>query len=163
MKFLQSGEGGGDQQSTQSGCDKTRWYSYLPSDGELQGHLNGQIIEGRHKYRSHLYALDSCRPDSREPQWELEQWKIISSPLVSAEWRKHLRSHPDTEFAAYIIRGISQGFRLGFQRKKAHIISAKANMPVQNPEVVSEYIQREVSLGRGVHPPSRGISRPPTD
>ena len=39
------------------------------------------------------------------------------------------------------------GFRIGFDRRQ-HISSASGNLHIDKPEVVTEYLQREVLLGR---------------
>ena len=47
----------------------------------------------------------------------------------------------------YILQGISEGFRIGFDRRQ-HISSASNNLHIDVLEVVTEYLQREVLLGR---------------
>ena len=37
----------------------------------------------------------------------------IVTPYVVAEWERLLASHPDRDFVAYIVRGITSGFRIG--------------------------------------------------
>ncbi len=71
-----------------------------------------------------------------------------------------LASHPDHR---YIIRGLRLGFRIGFKRG-APLRSTSDNMQSahQNPEVIREYLQKELSLGHMLGPftdtnsPTRG-------
>ena len=72
------------------GCDKNVG-SLSPPDLELQEHMNGQIINNLHKYWSHLFALDSCRPLAVELSGNQScgsQWDTIMTPLVLREWKR---------------------------------------------------------------------------
>ncbi len=75
--------------------------------------------------------------------------KIIT-PLSSASLKEQLRGHPDREFAAYIVRGVSEGFRIGFNSGLVSLKQRSGNMPLadEHPEVVTGYIQKERELGR---------------
>ena len=50
-------------------------------------------------------------------------------------------------YVKYILQGISEGFRIGFDRRQ-HVSSASNNLHIDVPEIVTEYLQREVLLGR---------------
>ena len=52
------------------------------------------------------------------------------------------------------IQGLQQGFRVGFQYGRCHCTGASANMQsvVRQPEVIGEYLAREVRLGRVMGP-----------
>lgn len=78
----------------------------------------------------------------------------IRTPLVVSEWERELRGHPDREYAEYILRGIREGFRIGFEYENHAHISASSNMKSasQNPEVIDRYIANEVRLGRVIGP-----------
>ena len=74
-----------------------------------------------------LSVLDSRKP--REMVKGLpEQLSEINTPLVPAEWEKELSSHLDAGFREYLVRGISEGFRLGFEHDTHTCKSAKSNM-----------------------------------
>ena len=47
----------------------------------------------------------------------------------------------------YIFLGIAEGFRIGFNRRQS-LGQCTANMPTRNPTVISQYLDREVQLGR---------------
>ena len=78
-----------------------------------------------------------------------------STPLQSKseKWEEALAPHPDRVFADFISKGISQGFRIGYQantpRKSAlhNLLSAKEHV-----EVVNEYLQHELTKGRLIGP-----------
>ena len=65
-----------------------------------------------------------------------------------------LQEHPDKELVEYILHGILDGFRIGYDYRKAHCVPAKLNMvsAVTNPQVAAAYLQEEVALGRVVGP-----------
>ena len=65
-----------------------------------------------------------------------------------------LQSHPNQALVQYIMSGITQGFRIGFEYGKTSCRSAKCNMlsAETNPEVVTAYLQEEVTLGRVLGP-----------
>ena len=76
-------------------------------------------------------------------------------------WHRALSSHTDQTFAHYIIEGLCQGFRIGFNRSSP-LRSAANNMgsALQHPEVISEYLQKEKAPGRLLGPFGRECSFP---
>jgi len=58
----------------------------------------------------------------------------------------HLRTHPDKKFSGLILRVLEGGFRIGFQREKITLCSAKRNMSsaTEHKEVVSSYLKQEL-------------------
>lgn len=77
-------------------------------------------------------------------------WPTCPSFIVLANWDQFMRSHPDEMFAAYIHTGLSNGFRIGFNRQRSQLRSTPKNHPsaASNPQIVKEYIENEVSTGR---------------
>lgn len=75
----------------------------------------------------------------------------ITTPLKPEVWEEGL---PDCQCAEYLVRGISERVRLGFDYKNHKCRSARENMQsaVVNPGVVEEYLERERSLDRIVSP-----------
>ena len=69
------------------------------------------------------------------------------TPLQVEAWEAGLAAHPDRQFAEYILRGLRQGFRIGFDRAKT-LVAATSNMAIPHEDVVQNYLEREVSLGR---------------
>ena len=78
----------------------------------------------------------------------------VSSPLRTAEWASELATHPDKEFSSYVLKGIRDGFKIGFEYQGHSCTPAKANMrsAVKNPTVVEEYLAMECELGRVIGP-----------
>ena len=109
-------------------------------------------------YTSDLMCLDSCHPQSMSLPPQLT---VVSTPLVVHAWERALQCHPDQAFARYILNGLVRGFRIGFNRKFP-LQSAVANMgsALLHTKVVTDYLKKELSLGRmlGSSPP--GFSTP---
>ena len=66
-------------------------------------------------------------------------------------------SHPNTDLVEFFLHGISQGFRIGFQRATNPLHSARKNLQgaTSHPEVVDTYIKDELALNRVFGPYSR--------
>ena len=114
---------------------------------------------GQYKYMNEIQAMDQCRPGI--PSILPDKFVRVSTSLRAEEWEVRLRSLPDRRCAEFLIRGISEGFRLGFQHHDHQCSSAKDNMrsAVQNPRVVEEYLEKEVLAGRIVGPVPAGLVR----
>ena len=88
----------------------------------------GAVVEGRYKYMHELDLTERCKPISLR-RWPAELCEPMAvaavSPLVAEEWEEALRRHPDREFVEYLVRGIRQGFRIGFNRHLVQLRSAQ--------------------------------------
>lgn len=75
------------------------------------------------------------------------------SPLKPEEFASKLIQHPDQQLVAFVLDGLRNGFRLGFQHSRK-LKSANKNKPSANhhPEVIDRYLANEVSLGRVAGP-----------
>ena len=82
----------------------------------------------------------------------------VRTPLRVAEWEVALRHHPDRKYVGYMLRGMAQGFRIGFDRGAVVLRSTKRNMrsTEEAPEVVQAYIP---TSGEGCGPDHRADSR----
>ena len=74
----------------------------------------------------------------------------MQSPLIVAKWEAGLFSHPDQEFADFIVSGIRDGFRIGFSYSKRTGPGTSKNMRSagDHPEPIDEYIEGEINTGR---------------
>jgi len=79
------------------------------------------------------------------------------TPLRVLVWEECLRSHPDREFAEYITRGLTQGFRIGFRYQDQVCRSARSNMQSggKNPLVFFDYLRSETEAGMLIGPLER--------
>ena len=103
------------------------------------------LKDNNYVYQKDLLALDTCRPQKDCSHLILSG--IVSTPLAITVWTHELSNHPDKVYSQFILQGIRNGFRIGFDRRQ-HIYSTSRNMRVEQPKVVSDYLDREVSLNR---------------
>ena len=82
----------------------------------------------------------------------------VNMPLQVTEWNRAMASHPDREFVEYLLRGIREGFRIGYNHRGHTCRPASKNMlsARQNPQVVEEYLAKAVKEGRVIGPLNPG-------
>ena len=126
----------------------TNLFCFVLTDSVLKAHLSGQVREGKYLYTTHLRTLDLCRsPVNGSPLSPTEHRAHLHSHLQIETWSQELATHPDKHYVSYIMDGISNGFRIGFNIR-CRLQPPLANTMTKNTAVISEYLQREVSLGR---------------
>lgn len=81
------------------------------------------------------------------------QWPRIPSPLSKKydEWCHALQDHPDREFVGYILKGLLEGFEIGWElEREVRLVGARHNLPSAEAqaEVVDEYLGKELKAGR---------------
>ncbi len=83
-----------------------------------------------------------------------EEYQTVVTPLEWRTWDGRLQYHPDQNFRRYIVTGLKEGFQVGFQSGVVANVSAQTNMlsATRNKQVVDEYLDKEVSLGRVAGP-----------
>eukprot|EP00731_Ephydatia_muelleri_P010108 Em0005g694a len=113
-----------------------------------------EISAGIYQYMEDLLALDHCRatPDT----WHMppQNGSYIVTPLGWVEWDEALNHHPDQQFRAYIVSGLRQGFRVGFDYAHSGCQRASSNMHSarEHAQVIREYLAVQCSEGRVVGP-----------
>ena len=114
-----------------------------------QEYMSGMLLAGKCARMEDLWTLSSRIPLSSTTS-PPKDWYTINTPLKIDEWWQQLREHSDPDFVAYILRGITEGFWIGFNNQDYTCESAKRNMKsaVDNPQVVREYLALESKLGR---------------
>ena len=95
-----------------------------------------------YRYTQQLLVLERCTETGIPAGLEL---KHVETSLRVVKWEVLLASHPDREIVEYLLRGIRQGFRIGFDREKCRLRSRTQNMSSANerPEIVSKYTAHE--------------------
>lgn len=70
-------------------------------------------------------------------------WSRITTPLEWSEWEEALKSHPDQQYRAYIVTGLREGFRVGFDYAHHSCQSATRNMHSarEHAQVIREYLE----------------------
>ena len=68
-------------------------------------------------------------------------------------------THPDQSFVTYVLEGLQNGFRVGFNPASVSLKSATQNMPSVSlqPSVIDDYLSTELAKGRVAGP----FSSPP--
>ena len=114
-----------------------------------QDYMDGMLLAGKYIYMEDLQTLSSRVPSSSTNS-PPTTWYAINTPLRVDEWQQQLKEHPDPEFAEYLLRGMTEGFCIGFNYQDCTCKSAKRNMKsaFDNPQVVRDYLALESKLGR---------------
>ena len=105
-----------------------------------------------HQGAAVLWQLEHCR---RQGKVELPKiLQVNPSPLEWKVWQDHLHNHPDKNLADYVIQGIRDGFRVGFDYAHHRTKQASSNMKsaLEHATVVQEYLAKECAEGRVLGP-----------
>ena len=96
-------------------------------------------------------ALQRCA--TQPPKAVPPELAVQTSPLVWQDWARALASHPDRRFADYVVRGVRDGFRVGYE-PTSKCTQAGRNMQSarDHPEVISVYLADECEKGRVLGP-----------
>ena len=92
------------------------------------------------------YTLDLLRLEAMRPLQAVQDPHLqgIHSPLRVDEWRKLLQEHPDQQYVAFLIRGMTFGFRIGFDRaQKLRPSRRNLKSALEQPTVVTDYLKQE--------------------
>ena len=110
--------------------------------------LLGQNQQSRYEYTQQLQTLASRIPLS--PCHLPSELCDVVTPLRADIWSTELTSNPDQLFCQYIIRGLREGFRVGFNYESSQLRAKGCNLisASEHPEVVDDYLAVEKSVGR---------------
>lgn len=75
--------------------------------------LPNPFREGRYVYMEDLRILDSKVPPQELPKVPVKLAGVVT-PQRTKVWEQYLRALLDKECAQYLVKGLSQGFRIGF-------------------------------------------------
>ena len=80
----------------------------------------------------------------------------ILTPINSWCWQDYLATHPNQEFVQYFLKGLVQGFRIGFNNSINLLCSVRKTLQgaTLHPEVVDKYLKEGLALNR-VYGPSK--------
>lgn len=111
----------------------------------------GNVFTGQYRFISKLLKLERLTPRVSHVRWPRGP-----TPIKIDRLTPFLAQHPDQVFAAFVFRGLSFGFRIGFDRQLTQLKTTRRNHPssTSNEEVVDSHIHTEVGLGRLVGPVS---------
>ena len=71
------------------------------------------------------------RQTAAAPEHQLvhEDACMDNTPLLVPAWSRLLHGHPDRELVYFILRGVREGFRIGFSSPLRRLRSARRNIP----------------------------------
>ena len=101
-----------------------------------------------------LLGSISCLSDPLLP-FTCHKARSILTLLCSTMWKTYLSKYPNGQLVEFFLQGLTKGFHIGFDYASAITVkSAKSNMESTHfhTEVVDEYLQTEISLGRVARP-----------
>ncbi len=95
-----------------------------------------------------IRALAGCT--RREVPTLPEHLTKVVSPMNRQTWERELAGHPDAVLVAELLKGIEEGFRLGYEQGRAPLRAEGKNMPsaMEHGNVVDKYLSAEVEAGR---------------
>ena len=116
-------------------------------------HREANVSGDQYAYTDDLVALQQCLPRLTQPGVTLG---FVVSPLSDrlGAWSHALVVHLDTVHKEYILSGLRQGFRVGFDDTNHSCQPAKRNLTLvaSRPAVVQVYIEKECAAGRVLGP-----------
>jgi len=101
-------------------------------------------------YTSQLLALHSWHNSTAGHPTIPSECSQIVMPINPHFWEQGLANHPDKKFTSFIIRGLYQGFQIGFTPTLTCLQPAQSNLcsVTQHPNVIWQYLEQEVSKGQ---------------
>ena len=84
----------------------------------------------------------------------------VKTPLNIWAWNHYLSKCSADPLVQFFIKGISEGFRIGFINQDGNCRSARTNLQsaLEHPHIVSEYLRKEVCEGRVAGPFNRSLA-----
>ena len=86
-------------------CCAVGWGAGVDAMNPFQG--------GRFMYMDQLEKLNQCTPLVKYGQLP-KSFTSITTPLKAEEWETELRNLPDKRCVRFVLKRISEGFRIGF-------------------------------------------------
>ena len=127
-----------------------------PIANEDLWHWEGNVHEGKYVYCRELQLIEAHSEWRPAPPYLGGMVSPLSERLHV--WSAFLGDYPDQEMKSFILKGLSEGFRIGYTQGHRHKSSSHNLLScAEHPEVVQEYIEKECSLGRVLGPfPQQG-------
>ena len=118
------------------------------------------IRNGSYCYMQSLTMLDTMRPT---PGVSSPQWARGPTPINHLALTEALASHPVPQFRDYILQGIYQGFRIGFNRQTTVPRSSTRNHPsaLACPDKTMAQLAEEIWSQRLLGPVNSTSTNPP--
>ncbi len=89
-------------------------------------------------------------------------WSHVESPMQPEAWEVALAGHPDGDYRTYLVKGLREGFRIGFGYGSCQCTGASSNMhsAEERPSIIAEFLASELRSGRVLGPidPSSAVA-----
>ncbi len=113
------------------------------------------VKDGQYVYMAHLLAIDKNLPvrDVLETR-RIPEWDHIVTPMRADEWDRLLSEHPDRRYHTYLVKGLREGFRIGFSYESSRCLGAGSNMKsaLERPAVIDQFVSAELAAKRILGP-----------
>ena len=114
---------------------------------------------GVYPYMEDLQRMDMCATTEGLHLLSKLASVSITSPLQWRVWDEALRDHPDQRFRSYIVTGLRDGFRIGFQGARSGCtVTKNMRSAEEKADVISRYLQEECASGRVLGPLNEDFS-----
>ncbi len=110
---------------------------------------DAEASDGHHSVQGRqVQALADCAGKEGPPL--PEHLTVISTPMDWGIWAQELAGHPDAVLVREILRGIREGFRIGYSRDRAPLKARGQNMQsaAEHRDIVDKYLAGEMESGR---------------
>ena len=83
------------------------------------------------------------------PYLAVSGWDHIQCSMPVEAWAACLSDHPDRAYCDYLLSGVREGFRIGYQQDQMCCWSTSASMQsaAVRSEVISSFLEAEVQAG----------------
>ncbi len=77
-------------------------------------------------------------------------WSHVESPMQPEAWEVALADHPDGAYCTYLVKGLREGFRIGFGYGSCQCTGAGSNMhsAEERPSIITEFLASELRVGQ---------------
>ena len=76
----------------------------------------------------------------------------ITTPIDATLLEQLLRAHPNKHLAAYLIRSLRSGFRIGYTGPRHHLCAPNLHSAFLHPEIIDQALKKEISMNRVAGP-----------
>ena len=115
-------------------------------------------LSSEHPYETWLQLWSNHLAHNFPPTQIPQSAQQIHTPLIFTTWQQALSQYPNQQLTQFFLQGISEGFRIGYSYHTGNILkAARKNLAGarQHPQVVDEYLSKELSHNRIAGPYSK--------
>ena len=111
------------------------------------------VPAGAYPYMEYLKRMEMCATTAGLYLLSKLATVSITSPLQWKVWNEALRDHPDQRIRNYIVTGLRDGFRIGFQGSRScQPVTKNMRSAEKKVDIILRYLQEECALSRVLEP-----------